>query len=63
MSDDATTPEGVGMGGATGEAKPQARARRSCRISSQDDTAHRRLLWSRVSATVMRDTRSERGNG
>ncbi|MCR5751063.1 MAG: hypothetical protein K6G91_03800 [Kiritimatiellae bacterium] len=45
MSDDATTPEGFGTGGATGEAKPQARARRSWRISSQDDTAHRRLSW------------------
>ena len=43
VSDDATTPEGFGMVGATGEAKPQTRARRSCRISSQDDTAHRRL--------------------
>jgi hypothetical protein len=51
VSDDATTPEGFGMGVATGEAKPQARARRSWRISSQDDTAHRRLSWSRVSAS------------
>ncbi|MCR5751308.1 MAG: hypothetical protein K6G91_05040 [Kiritimatiellae bacterium] len=63
MSDDATTPEGFGMGGATGEAKPQARARRSWRISSQDDTAHRRLSWPRVSATVMQNARPERGNG
>ena len=50
VSDDATTPEGFGKSAAAGEAKPQARARRSCRISSQDDTAHRRLSWSRVSA-------------
>ncbi|MCR5751689.1 MAG: hypothetical protein K6G91_06990 [Kiritimatiellae bacterium] len=26
MSDDATTPEGFGMGGATGEAKPQSQS-------------------------------------
>ena len=51
VSDDATTPEGFGKSAAAGEAKPQARARRSCRISSQDDTAHRRLSWSRVSAS------------
>ena len=44
VSDDATTPEGFGKSAAAGEAKPQARARRSCRISSQDDTAHRRFL-------------------
>ena len=58
VSDDATTPEGFGKSAAAGEAKPQARARRSCRISSQDDTAHRRLSWSRVSAS-----NGERGMG
>ncbi len=51
VSDDATTLEGFGKSAAAGEAKPQARARRSCRISSQDDTAHRRFSWSRVSAS------------
>ena len=59
VSDDATTPEGFGKSAAAGEAKPQARARRSCRISSQDDTAHRRLSWSRVSAS---DREQGRGN-
>ncbi len=62
VSDDATTPEGFGKSAAAGEAKPQARARRSWRISSQDDTAHRRLSWPRVSARVVRSVQGDIGD-
>ena len=64
VSGDAPKPEGGGMSGASDEAKPQVGTRRSCRISSQDDTAHRRLSWSRVRAinSTLSASAAPRGN-